>query len=145
MSREISLRFGNTLFLVCFTCLLIGCGDQGAVKLVTATGRVTIDGKPAANIMVRSVPLTQDETKPAPSSQGLSNEAGEFTLTTLKNEPGAIEGPHRVTLLDILETRGAQGSRGGTRSRLHPKFSSDGIDVTVTQGETIEIEATGPK
>ena len=145
LSREISLRFGNTLFLVCLACLLIGCGGPGDVKLVTATGRVTIDGKPAADIMVRSVPLTQDETKLAPSSQGLSGEGGEFTLTTLKNEPGAIEGPHRVTLIDTLETRGAQGSRGGTRSRLHPKFSSDGIDVTVTEGETIELEATGPK
>lgn len=138
------MRFANTAFLLCFSSLLIGCSDSD-VKLVTATGRVTIDGKPAADIMVRSVPLTQDETKLAPSSQGLSGEGGEFTLTTLKNEPGAVEGPHRITLLDILESRGAQGSRGGTRSRLHPKFASDGIDITIAEGEIIELEATGPK
>ncbi len=122
----------------------MGCGGQGEVKLVTATGLVTIDGKPAADIMVRAVPLTQDESKLAPSSQGLSNEGGEFTLTTLKNEPGAVEGSHRVTLFDTLETRAPQGSRGGTRSRLHSKFSSVGIEVTIAEGETIELEATGP-
>lgn len=137
------MRIVSTIVLLCFAALLIGCGTPEA-KLVTATGRVTIDGKPAADIMVRFVPNTQDESELAPSSQGLTDENGEFNLVTLKNSPGAVEGPHRVTLFDTLETRAPQGSRISTRSRLHPKFASTGVEVTVADGTAIELDATGP-
>ena len=125
------------------TILLAGCGPTPP-KLVPVTGTVIIDGQPAANIHVMFVPKTVDETVNAPSSNGLTNSEGVFTLKTADNLEGAIPGEHLVTLLDTEEERPAQGETATKPPRLAPRFATDGVTVEVVEGQPIEIKATGP-
>ena len=114
-------------------------------KLVApVTGTVTVDGRPAKGIMVQFVPDTQDPSMIAVTSQALTDDAGRFELVTTNNEPGAVPGLHRVVLADSLEERPAQGQPMKRPPRLHSKYVTEGISVTVVEGEEINIEATGP-
>lgn len=134
----------TTVVAVLLTSLVVGCGQPKAV-LVPVTGTLKIDGEPAAGIMVQLVPDTQDESIDAPTSQGITDENGEFELFTTKNEPGAIVGKHKVALIDTEEERPAQGEVATREPRLDPKYSLAGeIMVDVADGKKLEIEATGP-
>ena len=134
------------LCLLLLVPTLIGCGDAGVPKLVPVSGVVKINGEPAAGIMVNFVPETLDENAVTRSSMAISGEGGKFVLNTTKNEPGAMPGPHFVTLIDTLEERVPQGESPTRPPRLDPKFNSTGeIRVTVEEGKSIDIEATGPK
>ena len=135
---------GQCAAMLAFCLLIAGCGGSGTkAKLVApVTGTITIDGEPAADIMVQFVPATTDETFVAATSQALTNSEGKFVLVTTKNEPGAVAGPHRVTLSDTLEERPAQGERMTKPPRLHPKYASPGLKITVVAGEEIMIEAS---
>ena len=137
--------FRSAFFLTAGICLcsLAGCGTP-EVKLVPATGTVTINGRPAEGVMVQFMPNVVDETIKAPTSQGVSGEGGKYELFTLDNQPGAVPGRHRVSLFDTLESRGAQGAKGGRPSRLDANFASGGLEVTLVEGEETPIEATGP-
>ena len=124
--------------------LLAGCGGKPKAKLIPAKGVVRINGKPAAGIMVRSAPVILDQEIFAPSSQGLTDEEGRFVLTSDGDQPGAYPGKHRISLFDTLEERPAQGEVASKPPRLDPKFATGAIEVTVSEGKDLEIEATGP-
>lgn len=128
----------------CGLLLMAGCGSEEVV-LVPVAGVVKIDGEPAADIMVQFVPEVIDEKVVAPTSQGLSNAEGKFELFTLQNEKGAIEGPHRVSLIDIHEERVPQGQVAENPPRLDSRFSTGAISVEVKSGEELTLEASGPK
>jgi hypothetical protein len=134
----------KSLLFIPLICLvsLVGCGDAEP-ELVATTGIVKIDGVPAQGIMVRFMPNVTDESVKLPSSQGLTNAEGKFELKTTDDKPGAAKCAHRVSLFDTLEERVPQGQIAKP-GRLNAKFSSGGIDITVSDGEEIVIEATGP-
>ncbi|MEM9410910.1 MAG: hypothetical protein AAGA30_07340 [Planctomycetota bacterium] len=134
-----------SILICCFSIGIVGCTGSQKPELVPASGVLLIDGEKAANIMVQFVPDTMDENLIAPTSQGLTNEEGEFDLYTLQNEKGAIEGPHRVSLIDIMEERVPQGQEASQPARLDPKFASGQISVTVKNGEKITLEANSPE
>lgn len=74
-------------------CLLavIGCGkDTYPVK-----GRVTIDGKPVKKATVRFLPDNEQAPRLA---WGLTNDNGEFTMSTFKPDDGVLPGAYRVTI-----------------------------------------------
>ncbi len=121
--------------------LAVGCGKP-SVELVPATGTVTIDGQPAAGIMVQFMPAVVDETVVAPTSQGLTDAEGKFELYTLQNEPGAVPGPHRVSLYDTEEERLEQGQEATKPRRLDPKYASGYLNAEVEAGEPIQLNAT---
>ena len=133
------------LFVIGFLISITGCRGKVEEKLVPASGIVTINGKPAADIMVQFVPMVKDESVRASSSQALTDENGSFDLVAMDGRPGAALGPHRVSLYDTKESRLPQGQRGGTTSRLDSKFSSGAINVTIAEDTPIKIEATGRK
>ena len=129
------------------TCALLsaGCGKPSA-NLIPAVGTVSIDGKPADAIMVQFLPKTLDPNAIAPSSQAITDEAGNFELrTTDNNVVGAVAGRHTVRLYDTLEERVPQGKTRTKPLRLDPSFSSGSMVVEVVEGEAIEIEAHGPR
>ncbi len=133
------------LILICSLAIVAGCGKPKA-KLIPGKGVVKINGEPAADIMVQFVFKTSDEAVVASTSQALTNSNGEFELVDIKtNEPGVMEGTHIVTLLDTLEERPAQGEVASKPPRVDPSFMTKGIEVTVSPGSELTIEATGPK
>ena len=130
------------LLAVATLSLMTGSSGPPTAKLVPVKGTVTINGKPAEGIMVQFIPKTLDLTAVAPSSQGITDKDGQFDLFTMKNEHGAVEGPHTISLFDTKEERAAQGQRQTNTSRLAPKYAMGAITAEVVAGETIEIEAT---
>lgn len=95
-------------------CLAIaafaGCSKRETVVLVPAEGFLTINGKPAANIMVQVLPDALQGAK-GPTSTGVTDEVGWFKLTTVDGREGAVLGPCKIVLADLLEERAPQGER----------------------------------
>ncbi len=126
----------------CAVALMIsGCGGNKA-KLVPAEGVVLIDGQPAEGIMVQFVPVTLDEAIDAPTSQAITDAEGKFVLQTMDNRPGAVPGPHKVTLIDSLEDRPAQGEESSRPPRIDPKYTTQGLDIEIVEGQPIEIKVS---
>jgi hypothetical protein len=129
--------------LICFaigTCMLVGCGKPKP-DLVPASGVLTIGGQPAANIRLNFVPMTTDTAINAPSSHGVTDEQGRFTLRTVKDDlEGAVKGKHLVTFTDQEAGRGEQGEEVSNLARFDAQYGSNGIEVTVNEGEEIKID-----
>ncbi len=89
--------------------LLCGCGiGEKLAELAPVEGIVKISGKPAANILVQFLPEVKPGD-PAPTSTGLTNEAGEFELETADGKLGAVVGSCKVLFVDTTEERAPQG------------------------------------
>ena len=138
--------FVNLFAMTLAIALIAGCGGTPKAEVVPVTGTLTIDGEPAAGILVQFSPKITDETIVAMTSQAMTDESGNFELFTMRgHERGAMPGPHTVTMTDTEEERAAQGSRASKPLRLHPKFRSPGIFVEVVEGQPVTLEATGPR
>lgn len=130
------------LWAACLVALMVcGCGGSKA-KLVPAEGVVLIDGQPAEGIMVQFVPVTLDEAVDAPTSQAITDAEGKFVLHTMDNRPGAVPGPHKVTLIDSLEDRPAQGEESSRPPRIPPMYTTQGLDIEIVEGQPIEISVS---
>lgn len=85
------------LLMALMCVVIVGCGPGYTV--VPVSGKVTVQGKPAAGIKVVFYPKgTESNPAPGPFSQGQTDENGVFTLTTRDGAAGAIVGDHRVAL-----------------------------------------------
>ena len=78
-------------FVILMACFA-GCGTGGP-QLAPVSGRVTIDGKPMANIDVTFQP---DEMRPA--SYGRTDPDGHYELGYKKGVQGALVGQHTVRI-----------------------------------------------
>lgn len=78
------------LFLL-VVIVLCGCGRQNAGA--TVTGTVTMDGHPAANLLVIFHP---DGERP---SEGVTDAAGYYELQYSQSKKGATPGHHTVSIL----------------------------------------------
>lgn len=96
-------------FAGCFTMLLLaGCNRVPIAEFAAAEGVVTINGKPAANIMVQFLPVVEPGEL-GPTSSGISNDAGQFELMADNGEFGAVIGTCKVLFIDMDEERVPQG------------------------------------
>jgi hypothetical protein len=90
---------GLLLFVVsCF--LWSGCGGP-EYDLAPVSGRVTMAGKPLADVKVSFQPTAKSpgQPNPGPGSYGTTDAEGRFTLRTIEPEAdGAVVGTHRVHL-----------------------------------------------
>ncbi len=76
------------------TLALSGCGP----KTVPVSGKIVVDGQPAANIRVVFQSASNEATVP-PTATGLTNENGEYSLSLAeKKKHGAVPGPYVVYL-----------------------------------------------
>jgi hypothetical protein len=76
--------------------LLSGCGSarMGRVK-----GRVTFNGKPVSQAMLTFSPATGDSDKePGKPATGISDEEGNYDLSTFRHYDGALVGKHNVSV-----------------------------------------------
>ena len=78
------------------TLTAIGCDE---FALAPVTGTVTFDGTPVADLTVTFSPKsTKGNPTPGPFSTATTDSEGKFTLVNRAGKPGAVIGPHRVTI-----------------------------------------------
>lgn len=77
---------------------LAGCGDGDRVPLYPASGRVLVDGRPAASVQVRLRPADRPDDLDALRPFAVTDEDGGFRLGTDDEGDGAPAGRYRATL-----------------------------------------------
>jgi len=91
------LRISLPLLLL-ISVLLVGCGAGDPFALAPVTGTVTIDGLPAANVVVTFTPAANDSTAiVGPFSSAITDDKGKFTLKSKQGSLGAVVGVHSVS------------------------------------------------
>jgi hypothetical protein len=91
------------LIPACLALVLAGCGetgsDTGPVDVVPVRGRIVYDGKPAVGVRVTLVPIDAPSPPRIPRyAHGITDDEGNFTLTTYVPDDGAAEGGYQVVL-----------------------------------------------
>ena len=101
------LRAALLLFVL---MLAAGCGGQ---RVVPVSGRVTLDGKPAAGVHVGFQPVAAaGNNNPGGGSYAITDEDGRFTLRMVEGgQSGAVVGKHRVEITTRVEAENATDSR----------------------------------
>lgn len=96
---------GNThskFALAMFALVLVsfvGCDQGNPFGLVPVSGTVTIDGQPAANIVLVFTPVANDSTSiVGPFSSAVTDVEGKFALKSKQGNPGAVIGNHTVSI-----------------------------------------------
>jgi len=137
LRRRFVLRFFSLglLSILIFVC---GCGTaKKEAELAPIVGTVKINGKPAANILVQFLPQVA-AGDPAPTSTGVSNEQGEYELTTAEGKVGAVVGHCKVLFVDMAEERPPQGIEASP-----PRISSQ-LAVLGPRSKEVEVSAEHP-
>ena len=137
------------LVLTIFTLMITGCGSDSP-EFVPVSGTVTLNGKPINEVVVTFVP--KQDGQPA---MGLTDEQGQFSLSTTELDDGVIVGSYYATVRSIDEGAGqvdAQGLSTGIRVRPRQKslvpqryalFGTSGLSYEVQVGmEPISIQLT---
>lgn len=118
-------------------CLLLcGCGGGESYDLVTVSGRVTLDGKPLANVRVGFQPAS-GKADPGPGSAGVTDVDGRYTLRVVSasNKKGAVPGKHVVRMSVVSEQDSADDADASASSTLPPKAGNGSL--------TFEVPADG--
>lgn len=98
-------RACRLLLVLALGCLLhCGCGGRG-YQLAPVSGRVTLDNKPLADVVVNFQPRQEGNATPGPGSFGKTDAEGRYWLRTIEEPPvdGAVVGKHIVTIRASLE------------------------------------------
>jgi hypothetical protein len=82
---------------VAVCALLSGCNSK-SYDLAPVSGVVTLEGKPIPGTLVNFQPSAKDGLTPGPGSTGRCDESGRYVLKTIRDEPGAVVGTHRVRI-----------------------------------------------
>lgn len=125
MQRECFLSAARTLCAGAMLLMMLGCGGSGpehpAVGKVK--GKVLFKGEPLAGATI-----TFYGPGSGIASTGVSNDAGEFELTTYETGDGAPVGENTVTVSKY---------EGGEVASIDPtKMAAGGPDVSMTPGST---------
>lgn len=78
---------------VIFALCLLGCGGTGD-GLGSVTGKVTMNGKPLAGVVVEYSPTGGSGSM----AMGLTDESGHYEMMFSMNQKGASLGPNKVTI-----------------------------------------------
>jgi len=85
-----------TIALIVCTPVIVGC-DSRPYGLAPVSGVVTLDGKPIEKARVSFQPQGST-TNPGPGSYAFCDASGRYELKTIRDEPGAVPGPHAVRI-----------------------------------------------
>lgn len=133
----------NLLLWVLASCVVFsGCGSAkrkvGDLPVYSVRGSVTFNGEPLEAAIVTLRPI--DENKKQPASQGVTDELGEFVLSTYNVGDGAPDGKYTVTI--SCEDRNGKKVGGEFPERLPVRYQSpatSGLKATVEEGDN-ELE-----
>ena len=81
-----------------------GCWNSSKYPLAPVSGVVTLDGEPLGNAFVNFQP------KGGPSSKGITNAEGRYSLITIDGAEGAVVGPHTVSIYSVHSQEAAAES-----------------------------------
>jgi hypothetical protein len=125
-------------------CLLlapavIGCG-RAQPKLAPVSGRVTVQGKPLANVNVTFQPTAKagSGAEAGMGSSGTTDGSGRFQMKTFDNKPGAVIGT-QVVGLAVKNAQARDSDVWGaakTASPLPPRASDGSLKFEVPPGGT---------
>lgn len=154
----------SVVMMVAGAILLSGCGggsSSGRPKPVPTSGRVTYKSSPVAGATVSF--LGDGTSQPAVA---ITDDDGNFVLTTNRGGDGAVPGDHRVTVSKIVggaisaeapkaltmdeavvayNNKAKQGAPAKPLSMLPEKYSrqeSSGLQFTVKAGEKNHFDLT---
>jgi len=98
-------------FLCALTIATAGCGSASVVPV---SGRVTLDGQPAAGVHVGFQPMAAiGQQNPGGGSYAVTDLEGRFTLRLVEtDQPGAVVAQHRVEIIAKSETDDDRDRRG---------------------------------
>lgn len=103
--------------------VVTGCGDSTRPEVVPVSGVVTLDGAPLPKATVVFIPR-QAGLKP---SRAITDEAGHFELTYLREIKGAVPGEHEVRVTTRTEHQ--------PQERVPGRYNSESeLRVTVEDG-----------
>jgi hypothetical protein len=88
----LALRRMRILLLGSWVAISIGCTPSDEPSLGTVTGKVSMDGKPLANVWVGFAPAE------GRASMAITDKEGHYKLNYLPDKPGAKVGPHKVAI-----------------------------------------------
>lgn len=90
---------GWLLIFLAGSLLPAGCGGLD-YELAPVSGRITLHGKPLADVLVNFQPNQEGNPEPGPGSFARTDADGCYSLKTIAEPPteGAVVGPHVVTL-----------------------------------------------
>ena len=127
----------STLALAGFLCLAIGCGGGGQSSV---GGKVTLsDGSPAVGATVNFENL-EKHTR----STGITNDAGDYQLSTSAKNDGAPPGDYRVTVHQPLPADSSETVVTRIFPDRYEKPDTSTLQHTVTSGSNkydIRLEA----
>jgi len=100
-TRHIGASASNFYLALCAIALLFltGCERGNPFGLAPVSGMVTIDGQPAADVVIIFTPVPNETTSiVGPFSSAVTDSEGKFTLKSKQRKPGAVPGVHSVSL-----------------------------------------------
>ncbi len=78
---------------------MTGCGGGEDFRVAPVSGKITMDGKPLANVSINFQPEGTDQKLTGSGSYGKTDEEGRYTLAvTTTGDPGAVVGRHSVSI-----------------------------------------------
>jgi hypothetical protein len=122
-------------FAVLLAVLAVGCSGQ-PYRLAPVSGKVTLNGKPLARAYVHFAPIGIRNHNPGPTSQGLTDGEGRFTLTVdQEGRPaGAVVGTSKV----YITTAGADAKDNQPDAGV--KTSKERVPARYNQDTTLTYD-----
>lgn len=132
--------------------LTAGCSSKA--KLNSVTGKVTLDGKPVAGVIVGFWPADPGAKLTANNfGRVVTNESGEFSVTGDETS-GFATGEYRISCSRIMDAKGvpqpdAKPGEGGARETLSEAYTDparSGLTATVlppATALTLELKTAG--
>ena len=114
-----------------FALVWTGC-NPSPFKFVPVSGIVKLDGQPLAGGVVNFQPIVVGSgVNAGPGSTARTGADGRYTLATIRGEPGAVVGKHRVKIYSFnAETaKRAQNGNVAERERVPRRYNYNS-DVT---------------
>ncbi|HEX6961100.1 MAG TPA: hypothetical protein VF175_04485 [Lacipirellula sp.] len=128
------LRVVSVLLAFSICGAAIGCGEPGP-ELIPVSGKVTIDGKPAAEGSVMFISTVNPMTKLIGSIES----DGTYSVIT-QRKPGAPAGEYRVTVFVTETPKDSNGNYNGLpRTLSDKKFSNPNLTPL-----KVEVKAEAP-
>jgi hypothetical protein len=110
------MNLGRWKSLLLFAVLASGCGKDPH-RVAPVSGTVTMDDKPLAGALVSFLPETKPGAMPSPTSRGVTDQQGRYSLTTSEDKPGAVVGLSKVRISTLRSQAGGETEGGAIISR----------------------------
>lgn len=132
------MKFARIAALVC--CVLaVGCGESGPAgqPVYPVTGKITMNGAPLTDAAVSFAPKSGQ-----PTAVGMTDQNGEFTLTTYQANDGAAAGDYAVVVTKVISASTPEVQQ--EEHSMEPNAPSGG-EHSLTESGTKTVLMVPPK